>query len=130
MGAAALAWVLVGFPGAGCVERRLYLRTEPPGARVYMDGRLVGESPLEVPFDHYGRPEVIARFPGRRPARVRADLAPPLWQLFPLDLAAELVPWTLVDRHDLSLELGPADSMDPEALGSRAGRLREEEGSR
>lgn len=125
-----MTWVLAGFLATGCVERRLFVRTEPAGARIYMDGRLAGESPLEIPFDHYGRPEVIARYPGRRPARVRSDLAPPLWQLFPLDLLAELAPWRLVDRHALSLELGPAETLDPEALESRAAGLREEERSR
>jgi len=107
---AALALALVP---TSCVERRLVIRTEPLGARVYVDGARRGEAPLEVPFTFYGERRVEARAPGHRPAARAVMLARPWWQYPPLDLVTELLlPWTIEDRHPLELKLEPLGADD------------------
>lgn len=101
----ALAVALLSASSA-CVERRLIVRTDPPGAAVYVDGSLVGrsdpeEGSLEVPFVHYGTRRVVVRAAGRYPERRDVELAPPWYQYFPLGFFSELLwPGTLVDRHE------------------------------
>ena len=38
----------------GCVERKMYIRSEPGGAPVWLDETYAGVTPLEHPFVHYG----------------------------------------------------------------------------
>lgn len=99
----AAAWL------AGCVERTLEIRTVPPGARVWVDGRLrgvTGKEPLVVSFDHYGTRELRAEKEGFVPAVKRESVAPPFYQVFPLDFFFEcLCPFTLRDRNAVTLRL-------------------------
>jgi hypothetical protein len=43
---------------AGCVQRSLVIRTDPPGARVFVNGAEKGPSPVTVPYVHPGRMSV------------------------------------------------------------------------
>ena len=120
-------FLLVGLLSGGCVERILVIRTEPPGAEVYVDGRGVGPSPVEVPFVHYGGREVEARLGGYRSERLTVDVDPPWWQVPPFDFASELLdPRTHVDRRDFFVELAPISAVtsDSEELLRRAQELR------
>ena len=46
---------------SGCVERALVIRSEPAGARVFIDGIDSGTTPIRVPFDFYGTRDVLVR---------------------------------------------------------------------
>jgi hypothetical protein len=47
---------LAAVPPAGCSTRRvLTIRSDPPGARVWVAGVDRGTTPVDVPFVHYGR---------------------------------------------------------------------------
>jgi hypothetical protein len=53
---------------AGCsTKRTLTIDTEPKGARVWVNDRYVGESPVAVPFVHYGEFEVRLEKAGHHP---------------------------------------------------------------
>lgn len=92
----------------GCVERRLLLRSDPSGARVYVDGRPLGETPVEMPFRHYGTREVLFYRAGYHSLHLRARMRPPIWSLFPLDLFAAIgTPWRPRDEHALTVRLDP-----------------------
>lgn len=92
----ALASLLSGL--TGCVERRLIVRTDPPEAEIWVDGRPRGLSPVEVPFSSYGTREVVARKPGYVPARALVPIDPPWWQYPPFDLVTDLLwPGTIED---------------------------------
>lgn len=108
---------------AGCVERTLEIRTEPPGARVFVDGRFRGTTargPLVLPFDHYGARRVSARLPGRSPAGRTVRVAPPWYQIFPLDFFFEcLFPFTLRDTNTVTLRLPALPPRGSEALARR-----------
>jgi hypothetical protein len=43
---------------AGCVQRSLVIRTDPPGAVVFVNGKNLGPSPVTVPYVHEGRFDV------------------------------------------------------------------------
>ncbi|HHT9153538.1 MAG TPA: PEGA domain-containing protein, partial [Candidatus Hypogeohydataceae bacterium YC40] len=48
-----LSFILVLF-AAGCVTRSMVINTDPPGARIFLDDELLGESPVKIPFTYYG----------------------------------------------------------------------------
>lgn len=112
---------------SGCVERTLMLRTDPPQAEVWVDGRHRGTTPVAVPFESYGTREVVARKPGHVPARVEVELSPPWWQLPPFDLFTDLLwPGTIEDRHEpppLQLERREAPVESAEEVAARARRF-------
>ena len=94
-------------PLLGCVERALLIRSEPAGARVFIDGRDVGATPTRVPFDFYGTREVMVRWEPAEmggtsyaPETRLVDVSAPWYQWFPVDLIAEFAwPGTIVDEH-------------------------------
>jgi hypothetical protein len=122
----ALAGLLVAAGGGGCVERRLFIRSDPPGARVTLDGEPRGETPLAIPFTYYGTREVVLRAPGRRVVRREVALTPPWYQWTPLDLVSELLlPVTIEDVHEVEVllpEMERASDESVEALLARAER--------
>ncbi len=98
----------------GCVERALLIRSEPSGARVFLDGKDVGTTPTRVPFDFYGTREVMVRYEpterGEGPAYAAetrlVPVRPPWFQWFPIDLFAEFVwPGTMVDEQVIEFTL-------------------------
>jgi len=124
-----------------CIERRLLVRTEPPGARVFLDGALRGTSPIEIPFSAYGTRELTVRRPGFRALRRRISVAPPWYTLPGLDLITELLwPLTIEDRREVLVSWSGASSdplpplAAPQTLAERAtearARLAVEEASR
>ena len=46
---------------SGCVDRFLVVRTEPVGAKVFVDGIDVGISPVRIPFNFYGTRDLLVR---------------------------------------------------------------------
>jgi hypothetical protein len=109
----------------GCVERRIYLRSDPPGADVYIDGEFVGqtrpdddpEGPLYANFIFYGTREYTMRKPGYATTTGQVSLVRPWYQYPPVDFFAEvLAPWRIVDRHYVEVSLEPAEPADVEAL--------------
>lgn len=116
---------------AGCVERKLYLESDPAGADVYLDGRAVGKTPAEVPFDHYGGREVSLELPGYRPHREVIDLKAPWYQYPGIDLVTDvLLPVRLHDDHRFRFTLVPAPTSEEipdsevDAVRQRASDLR------
>ena len=111
-----------------CVERKLFLRTDPPEAAVNLDGRELGPSPVVVPFTHYGVHRVEFRKPGYEVKTAYIRVAMPWYQYFPLDLFADLFwPATLRDRQVFFFSLeprGPAAPPDRAEILKRAEALR------
>jgi hypothetical protein len=117
--------VAAGLAGAsGCVERRLIVRSEPTGAKVFLDGKPRGETPATIPFTYYGTREVVLRAPKHQVRRMTVELAAPWWQWTPLDFVTEiLVPWTIEDERVVEAKLEPSKPVpaaDQEALKRRA----------
>ncbi len=103
----------------GCVERKLIVRSDPPGAVVLLDNRIVGTTPFETSFVHYGGRVVEVRWdPFEQDwddrfatAREERFLAPPVYQWFPLDFVFEyLNPFTITDERLFEFDLKRAGS--------------------
>ncbi len=108
--AAALLLAAVALPG--CVSRKLFLKTEPPGAVVFLDGARAGVTPYEGELPAYGTRRVEFDLPGYRRRVELLELAWPWWQYVPLDMVTDLlVPWTIEDHREFSFAL---EAVDPE----------------
>jgi len=93
----------------GCVERLLQVRSDPAGAKVYVNGDEVGVTPLDHKFTFYGTVDVALRAPGHYYHREFVSLDPPWYEVFPIDLVSELMlPWMVRDVHTVEVALVPA----------------------
>ncbi len=116
--AASVALVAAALPA--CVERKMMIRSDPPGAAITLDGEdteLV--TPATIPFDFGGTRAVVLTAPGRKVLETTAKLDDPWYVHFPLDIGAEFLwPGTIhdVQTFDYKLEAyAPVDrSMIPE----------------
>ena len=92
---------------AGCVERRLLIRSNPTNAPVWVNQEFVGRTPFDHDFAHYGvyglrvgpirdeQDELL-----REEVRTAYAARAPWFQTFPIDFFAEvLYPGTLRDVH-------------------------------
>ena len=107
------------------MERKIKIRTDPPGAAVYLDGRRIGETSqdgtLEETFLWYGTRHIVVLRDGYQPVTVAVALRPPLYEIPPLDiLAGAIVPWTIVDTHQVSVRLVEGEDEDLDDLLGRA----------
>jgi len=111
---------------AGCVHRRLTINSDPPGARVLLDGDEVGETPTSVDFTHYGTREVVLQKDGYETLKTLQTVPPPWYQIFPIEFFADnLLPFQVTNRHEFNYPLQPSSTIVPtqELLG-RANGLR------
>lgn len=93
----------------GCVERWIFITSDPPGAAVEIDGEAAGTTPTQIPFTWYGTRRATVTMPGHETRSDLIEINAPWWQFFPLDLIADLLlPFTLTDSHDFHLTLTPA----------------------
>jgi PEGA domain len=77
---------------AGCLERRVSITSEPPGALVYANDVELGRTPLEADFTYYGDYDVRVELEGFEPLRTRARADTPLYEVPPFDLVATALP--------------------------------------
>ena len=99
-------WSLVyGLLLTGCVHRTLTIRSEPPGAAVWLNDTRVGVTPYTQTFLWYGWYRVALMKNGYERLDDRALIQAPPHQWIPMDLVAELLPIKLEDTHELSYEL-------------------------
>lgn len=112
----------------GCVERFVSIKSDPPGARVVLDGQDVGVTPVDVPYVWYGEREVVLYKEGHRSVRKSVALNAPWWQIFPFDLVTDvLLPVTLTDRVEVLVPLPPEtfDRASIDEVKRRAAEARE-----
>jgi hypothetical protein len=111
-----LVLCLGGLTAGGCgVERQMTVRSDPPGALVYLNGEEVGRTPLTRDFLWYGKYDVQLRKEGYQTVRTGTNVTAPWWQWVPFDLVAELMPVRLKDRHTLSYAMKPASTQPADA---------------
>ena len=106
-----LGWILAcGLltVATGCVHRSLTIRTDPPGARVYVNDALKGDSPVTYDFTWYGWHRLTIRKEGFERLDDRRILRAPLYLWIPLDFVMELMPFRIRDTRTWSYTLTPA----------------------
>ena len=113
------------FTFSGCVRRRLTLRTDPPGATVYLDNVEIGKTPLSRDFDYYGPRELRFVKEGCETHTEMVRLRAPWYQWIGLDFVSEtLVPGEILDRHNHSVKLRPVEITSPDMLIAQAEQLK------
>lgn len=109
--------------GAGCVDRRIHITSEPSGAIVLLNNEEVGRTPVEVNFTYFGTYDVRLRKEGYEPLVTSAKAEAPLHEQPGFDFAAMLLPGWKTTRIDWHFELEP-ETTDIDALLERAGETR------
>lgn len=94
---------------SGCVRRSLTIRTDPPGAMIYVNDELKGTSPVTYDFTWYGWYRVIARKDGYQRLDDRKLLRAPVHLWIPFDLVMELLPVSIRDQREWTYALTPAE---------------------
>jgi len=129
-----LAAVLAVLIAAGCVERKMLIRSDPPGASVWVDEEYAGVTPLDYPFGFYGSRRIRVgpiRDENQKVAyhemeRV-VDVDGPWYDSFPFDLFLELYPRKLTYEHGLPVfELRRWDEAPQRPAEERALEVREQ----
>ncbi len=95
----------------GCVRRSLTIRTEPPGALVYVNDQLKGASPVTYDFQWYGWQRVTLRKDGYERLEDRKLIRAPAHLWIPFDLAMELAPFAVRDDHAWDYRLTPTTTL-------------------
>ena len=111
---------------AGCVTQTLTVRSNPPGALVYLNNLEVGRTPVTTDFKWYGTYDVELRREGYETLKTQGKVIAPWWQWVPFDLFAELLPMRLHDRHHLHYALKPVSTTaaEPDVMLKRSAELR------
>lgn len=123
LGVAASAVLAVG----GCVERKLVIRSDPPGAIVSLEDTVLDQrTPLEVPFDWDGVRRVTLQAPGYRTLQTTATIDARWYDWFPLDAFAQfLYPGTIRDVRSFDFKLEPYYPLDKALSSEQKADLRE-----
>lgn len=122
----ALAIVALVVP-TGCVRRRLAVRSNPPGALVFVDNQQIGTTPCSVDFTYYGTREIRLVKPGYETLTVNQPIPMPWYQIPPVDFVSEnLWPAQVEDHRTVAFNLQPQIIVPTEQLIERGNQLRQE----
>ncbi len=120
-----LALLAILMMSPGCVRRRFTVRTNPPGAVLYVDNQEIGVTPVGTDYTYYGTREIRLEKDGYEPVVQLHTFRTPWYQYPGLDFVSEnLVPWEIRDQRELDFEMVPLRMIPPEELRSRAEQLR------
>lgn len=112
--------MLVCFVG-GCVQRRMTIRSTPPGALVYVDDYQIGTTPVSTDFVYYGTRKIRLIKDGYETLTVSQPFPLPWYQIFPLDFVTENIwPGEIRDERVVDLSMMPAAATPPEEVVGRA----------
>lgn len=112
---------------SGCVQRRMTIRSDPPGALVLVDGEEVGFTPVSVDFTYYATREITLKKDGFETLTVMQKFRKPWYQQPPLEFFSDNFALRRIhDRHDLSYRLQPLELVTNSELLERATSLRNE----
>jgi hypothetical protein len=114
-------------PASGCVRRRLNVRSNPPGALVYVDNQQIGTTPWGVDFTYYGTREIRLVKAGYETLTVNQPIPTPWYQIPGIDFISEnLVPTKIRDNRTVTYNLAPQLVVPTPELLDRANQLRQE----
>ena len=110
---------------AGCVERRMTVRTNPPGALLYVDDYEIGTTPVSANFTYYGTRKIRLVKDGYETLTVMQWIPPPWYEFPPMDFVSEnFVPGQIRDQRTWTSSCKPQAVVPTGELLSRAEQLR------
>jgi hypothetical protein len=114
----------------GCVQRRLTIRSNPPGARVYVGDEEIGTTPVSTDFVYYGTRKIRLVKDGYETLVVNQPIPTPWYQIPPLDFVSEnVVPGEIRDERVVNYQLVPLQNVPSDQLLGRAEQLRANSGA-
>jgi PEGA domain len=103
------------------------VRSNPPGALVYVDNQQIGTTPCAVDFTYYGTREIRLIKPGFETLTVNQPIPTPWYEIPGIDFVSEnLVPTKIRDNRTVTYDLAPQLVVPKEQLLDRANQLRQE----
>lgn len=109
----------------GCLRRRMTVRTNPPGAMVYVDRQYIGLSPASTNYTYYGTRNFEIVRDGYRTEKFLRKFNPPWYAIPPLDFVTEtLWPYEVRDERIIDVQLSPEQSVPNDALIASGEQLR------
>jgi hypothetical protein len=110
---------------AGCVERKLTINTNPPGAQVFLNDEEIGVSPVTTSFNWYGDYNVTIRKQGCATLQTHRKLQAPWYDGFPFDfIMQDIYPGRIVDNYEWSFDLKPQQEVTRQELIQDAEQLK------
>jgi hypothetical protein len=110
---------------AGCVQRRLTIRSNPPGALVYIDDYQIGTTPVSTDYVYYGNRKFRVIKDGYETMVVKQWIPPPWYEILPFEFVSEnLIPFDIRDHRTLDFKLTPQVIVPTDQLLGRADALR------
>ena len=101
------------------------IRSNPPGAFVYVDNYPIGTTPVSTNYTHYGTRSIRLVKDGYETQTVEERIAAPWYQVPPLDFVSEnLVPGEIRDHRTLDYQMQPQMVVPADVLLDRAEDLR------
>ncbi len=101
------------------------IRSNPPGALVYVDDYEIGATPVSADFIYYGKRKIRLVKDGYETLTVLQPIPTPWYEYPVLDFFSEnLTPGQIRDQHTLDYRLVPQAVVPTEQLLSRAEQLR------
>ncbi len=109
----------------GCVRRRMTVRSNPPGAMVYIDDQQIGTTPVSTDFLYYGTRKIKLIKDQFETMTTYHTVSPPWYQIPPIDFVSEnLVGREIRDERVLNFNLVPQRMVPSQELLGRASNLR------
>jgi hypothetical protein len=109
----------------GRVRRRLTIRSDPPGALVFIDNQKIGITPVSTSFTFYGTRKIQLIKDGYEMVTVKRTFRAPWYQITPLDFFTEnLLSHELRDERVLDFKLAPQRIRSDAELRQRGNQLR------
>lgn len=102
------------------------IRTNPPGALVYVDDYEIGVSPVATDFVYYGTRKIRIVKDGYETLTVLQPIPTPWYEYTPFDFISEnLVPWEIRDTRVVDYQLVPQVMAVPSQVLDRAEQFRQ-----
>jgi len=109
----------------GCVRRRMTVRSNPPGAKVYIDDVEIGTTPVSTYFTYYASRKITLIKDGYRTETTYHRVLPPWYEIPPVDLVSEnFWPYETRDERVVDFQLVPQENVPLDELLGRAEALR------
>jgi hypothetical protein len=110
---------------AGCVQRRFTIRSNPPGAQVYVDDYEIGTTPCSHSFIYYGTRKIRLVKDGYETLTIYQPMPTPWYQYPGIDFFSENIwPHEIRDERSFNYEMSPMVVVPGAQLLGRAEQLR------
>ena len=124
---AVLLLLIAAIASTGCVRRRLTVRSNPPGAVVYVDNQRIGTTPCSVDYVYYGTREIRLALQGYETLTVNQPIPAPWHQLPGIDFVTDnLIPYRIEDSRTVSFNLQPQRIIPTGEIIARGEQLRQQ----